>query len=58
MSKNFIYHHLHSGFSEELVESQLISLDLKDGVHKVIVQNDHLETCMCVEVSMFDPRVF
>lgn len=58
MSKKFIYHHQHSGFSKELVESQLLSLDLKDGVHKVVVQNDHLETCTCVKVSMFDPRVF
>lgn len=58
MSKKFIYHHQHPGFSKELVESQLLSQNLKDGIHKVVVQNDHLETCTCVEVSMFDPRVF
>ena len=58
MNNNFIYHHTHPGFSKALIETQLEDLCLEDGVHKVVLKNDHLEPCTCVNISMFDPRVF
>lgn len=58
MKTKFIYHHCHPGFDQKLIEDQLFNLNLLDGTHKVILQNDHPEPCACVNVSMFDPRVF
>ena len=58
MEAKFIYHHFHPGFSKSLIETELDNLHLEDGVHKVVLKNDHLEPCTCVNISMFDPRVF
>lgn len=58
MSTKFVYFHQHPGFSKELIENQILAMNLHDGVHKVVVKNDHKELCTCVSVPMFDDRVF
>ena len=58
MNNKFIYHHIHPGFSKTLIETQLECLCLDDGIHKVILKNDHNEPCTCIDISIFDSRVF
>ena len=58
MNTKFIYFHQHPGFSPALIEEQILAMNLSDGVHKVVVKNDHKELCTCVSVPISDDRVF
>lgn len=51
--------HLHPGISCNIINKAIATLkDKQNGVHKVVVDNDHEELCHLVTISNNDKRVF
>ena len=54
----FSFNHLHPGISPFLIRKYIENGNFEDGTHKVIIQNTKALQCNCVEIDIFDKRVF
>lgn len=52
------FNHLHPGVSPFMVRNFIEKGNFEDGVHRVVLQNSRPLQCNCIEINMFDKRVF